>query len=79
MIIIITAYTWVKISVVNLTCAICMEATPTMFFINHFTHSEPVNIRTPELSTYMCNDVKNIIRLGYSSVFQEQSKEFYSS
>ena len=35
----------------TLTCAVCIDVTPTMFFMNHFTHSAPVKIRAPELTT----------------------------
>ena len=36
----------------TLTCATCIDVTPTMFFINHFAHSAPVKMRTPELTIY---------------------------
>lgn len=42
----------------KLTCATCIDVTPTMFFMNHFTHSAPVKMRAPELttcSTYKCS------------------------
>ena len=35
----------------TLTCATCIDVTPTMFFMNHFTHSAPVKMRAPELTT----------------------------
>ena len=34
----------------TLTCAVCIDVTPTIFFMNHFTHSAPVKIRAPELT-----------------------------